>query len=209
MKIHNVTQNSPEWVALRCGKPTASEFSSIVTTKGEPSKSRSGYARALAGDLFAGRVFDNWKGNEWSDRGHDLEDQAIAWYEFQHDVDVQRVGFVTDDEETMGCSPDGLVGDRGGVEVKCLKKENHIAALEFFKKNGSAQADYIAQTQGCMWITGRVWWDIVHFHPILPPFVIRQLPNLQLWGPLTAGVKEVIAERDSIVSMLRGMSKAA
>jgi hypothetical protein len=209
MKIHQVQQNSPEWYALRIGRPTASEFSSIVTSAGEPSKSRSGYAKTLAAELFAGRPVDKWQGNQWTDRGHELEAQAIAYYEFLHDVDVERVGFITDDAETVGCSPDGLVGDRGGVEVKSLKAERHIEVLEFFRKHNRAPSDYIVQPQGSMWITGRAWWDLLFFHPELPTFIIRQEPIFQVIGGLASGVREVIAERDNIVAMLRGMSMAA
>ena len=42
--IFDIEQGSDEWHALRAGKPTASEFSKLVTSKGEPSKSMADYA---------------------------------------------------------------------------------------------------------------------------------------------------------------------
>jgi hypothetical protein len=47
-----------------------------------------------------------------------VEAEATDWYEFDQDVTVQRVGFITDENHTVGCSPDRLVGDEGLLEIK-------------------------------------------------------------------------------------------
>ena len=47
-----------------------------------------------------------------------VESEAADWYEFDQDVTVQRVGFITDDDHAVGCSPDRLVGDEGRLEIK-------------------------------------------------------------------------------------------
>lgn len=204
MLVHDVEQNSPAWLALRCGKPTASEFSNIVTSKGEESKSRYGYAKTLAAELYAGApIADGWAGNGWTERGKELEAEALARYEFENDAAISRVGFITTDDGSIGASPDGLVGDHGLVEVKCLKAERHIDAILYHSKNGTIPTDYIQQTQGQMWISGRRWVDLVFHHPQLPMLVIRQEPIIPVIGGLSAGVKALIAERDSIVSILR------
>lgn len=208
MIVHNVTQGSPEWLQVRTGLPTASSFSKIVTSTGEASKSRIGYAKTLAAEIYAGKPMESWGGNEWTDRGKDLEAEAIARYELQNDVDVAHVGFVTLDDGTAGCSPDGLVGDRGLVEVKCLKAENHIDAMLYFDKHGKCPTDYIQQTQGQMWITGRTWADLIFYHPDLPLVVIRQEPIYQVVGGLAAGIKDLITERDQIVEVMRGRNWA-
>ncbi len=46
-------------------------------------------------------------------RGLIVEADAADWYEFDHDVTVQNLGFVTD-----GCSPDRLVDADGLLEIK-------------------------------------------------------------------------------------------
>lgn len=203
MKIHDVEQRSDAWYTLRAGKPTASEFSSIVTSKGEESKSRSGFAITLAGELYAGKRLDGFEGNGWTDRGREMEARALAAYTFQTDEPVVPVGFITDDAETMGCSPDGLVGDHGAVECKCLKAENHIKAMMYYAKNGTPPTDYIQQTQGQLWISERRWIDLVFFHPDLPPLIIRQTPILPVVAGLAAGIKALLVERDAVVEMLR------
>lgn len=202
MIIHDIEQRSPEWYALRAGMPTASEFSKIVTSKGEPSKSAAVYATRLAGELFAGKPLDAWEGNAWTERGRELEEQAISLYEFANDVSVTPVGFVTNDPNTAGCSPDGFVGDDGMVEVKCLKAENHIKAILYYQKNNDCPTDYRAQTQGQMMICGREWCDLIFYHPELPLLTIRRTPDGMFCGALAQGIADVHAEKRIVLAAL-------
>ena len=203
MILHDVEQRSDGWYAIRLGKPTASEFSSIVTSKGEESKSRSEYAATLAAELYAGMRLDVWEGNIHAERGREFEDEALARYELANGVTVQRVGFITDDNEKYGCSPDGLVGEDGAVEVKCLKATRHIAAMCYYRKHGRCQPDYIQQTQGQIWISGRKWCDLIFHHHHLPMLVIRQEIIPEVVSGLKVGISKLIAERDEILDMLR------
>ncbi len=203
MKIFDMEQGSPEWFAIRCGKPSASNFSRLVNSKGEPSKSLPGYARELASEIFAGKTLDQFSGNSWMDRGKDLEAEAIALYEFTHDVTVARVGFCTDDAERYGCSPDGLVGDDGGLEIKCLKAERHIEAVQYHSKHGTMPSGYIQQVQGSLFVTGRAWWDLQFFNPELPALLIRVAPDPAFHAALAAALAAVITERDAALATLR------
>ena len=51
------------------------------------------------------------------ERGLIIEAEAVDWYEFDRDVLTQKVGFITDHDHTVGCSPDRLVGDHGLLEI--------------------------------------------------------------------------------------------
>lgn len=203
MKIHDVDQRSPEWYALRCGMPTASEFSKIVTSTGDASKSASTYAITLAAELFAGKPLEVWEGNQWTERGRELEDEAIARYEFQADVETTPVGFVTDNAGMMGCSPDRLVGADGLLEVKCLKATNHIQTILYLEKNGYPPPDYVQQTQGQMLICNRNWCDLVFYHPDLPMLTFRMNPSNRIANALVRGIATVISERDDVLAKLR------
>lgn len=202
MKIHNCEQRSPEWYAARCGIPTASEFSSLVTSKGEPSKTLPRYAKTLAAERFSGQTLDTWDGNAWTERGKELEAEAMRLYEFAQDCVVEPVGFVTTTDGRAGCSPDGLVGADGLVEVKCLKAENHIEAIMYHRKHGRCPTDYVQQTQGQLWICERKWCDLIFYHPVLPLLVIRQTPDGALINAIEQGVDEVSRERDLILTTL-------
>jgi hypothetical protein len=202
MIIHDVEQRSDEWYALRAGMPTASEFSKLVTSKGEPSKSAVGYAVTLAGELFAGKPLDAWEGNQWSERGKEMEGEAIAHYEFMTDQDVEAVGFVTDDDAIYGCSPDGIVGV-GGVEIKCLKAETHIKTILYFQKNGRCPTDYVQQTQGQIMICDWEWCDLIFYHPELPQLTIRQEPDCEIQAAINDQIAFVCRERDKVFAAIK------
>ena len=204
MKIIDCIQGSPEWKVARLGIPTASEFSRLVTSMGERSKSLEPYARELASEIFADKTMSDFDGNMWSDRGRDLEQAAIELYEFTHDCVVQRVGFITTDDGLTGGSPDGLLGDDAGIEVKCLKAERHLDVLQKYQATGKTPPDYVAQVQGYMYVTGRSRWVLMLHHPDLPPIKISVAADPYFHKALAAGVAAVIAERDAVLASLRG-----
>jgi len=216
MKIHNVEQGTDYWHELRAGKPTASEFSNLVTTKGEPSKSMAGYAIQLAADMYAGEPLDKWQGNEWTERGHEMEDRARAFYENTFpDRKITQVGFITDDKERYGCSPDSLVqtytnsgrtelhpDGAGMLEIKCLKASRHVGVHVFFEKNGRLPADYFMQPQGQMFVAERKWCDMLFWHPELPPLLVRQAASDEIFSALRTQISACLDERNRIIEIL-------
>ena len=117
MIIHDVEQGSPEWFGVR-HVPTASNFSKILTAGGKASTSANVYMIDLLATWLVGFAPDEGFGNAWTDRGHELEVIARENYEIERDT-VTEIGFCTTDDGLYGCSPDGLVGAFGGLEIKC------------------------------------------------------------------------------------------
>ena len=200
MQIHDVEQGTPEWLMLRSGLPTASNFSKMVTSTGKLSKSIDDYALSLACDLFAKKPLDEWLGNQWTDRGTELEPDARSMYEFQKDCTVAEVGFITNDG--WGCSPDGLIDDDGMVEFKCLKAENHVKTILDYNRTGNIPTKYIAQVQGQILIAERQYCDLVFYHPDLPIKIIRIVPNSTIINGLLEAQAKVTNKRDEIVAEL-------
>lgn len=188
---------------LRAGMPTSSEFSNVVTGKGEPSKSMEKYATTLAAELYAGKPLSGFEGNIWTERGKELEDNARSTYEFLTSREVEQAGFITDDDEKYGCSPDGLVGDNGMTEFKCLKTENHVDILVFYKKYKKCPAKYIQQTQGQLLIAEREWCDLTFYHPELPPLIVRQTPIPDVVTGLTIHLEALLEMRDKILAIIK------
>jgi len=208
MIIHEVEQRSDDWYALRLGTPTASNFGKLVTSKGELSNRLNDYAVTLAGERLAGVALDAWQGNPYMERGTQLEEEAVAFYEFEGEIDVQQVGFVTDNDGLYGCSPDGLVELDGMLEIKCLKAENHIKAILYHRKHGCCPPKYVQQTQGQMMICEREWCDLLFYHPDLPNLVIRQYPDPGLAEALQSALIQVCAERDRIYEELKDYAQS-
>tara|TARA_R110000823_G_scaffold219284_1_gene348252 strand:- start:1319 stop:1957 length:639 start_codon:yes stop_codon:yes gene_type:complete len=204
MIIHNVTQGTDEWFAIRCGIPTTSAFSSMVTSTGNLSKSIDDYAITLAADLFAGKSLDEFQGNHYTERGIALEPEARNFYEVQKNIDVQEVGFITDDLHTWGCSPDGLVSDGlGMLEIKCQIPKNHIKCIIDYKKTGKAPTKYIQQIQGQMLIANREYCDLLLYHPHLPSLIIRILDDHIFMKNLIEARNVVIKKRDDTLNILK------
>lgn len=169
MIVHDVQQGSPEWFACRLGIPTASEFDKIITPTGKASTQYEAYANRLLAEQMTGKPGEAFEGNAWTERGNELEPDAVAFYELQRDVQAVRVGFCTDDGRTMGASPDRLIGDDGLLEVKCPAPHTHIQYL----LDQNIDRKYYPQLQGQLLVTNRKWVDIISYHPELPPVILR------------------------------------
>jgi hypothetical protein len=169
MKVHDCIQGSAEWLSLRAGIPTASQFDLIVTPKGQPSKSAERYLYTLLAERLMGRPITEHV-SFWMQRGSQMEAEAIAFYEFQRDVKTVPVGLLTNDDETAGASPDRLVDEEGLLEIKVPKEYIHMGYL---LESGSHYEAYKVQCQGQLWISGRKWTDVLSYHPELPPALVR------------------------------------
>lgn len=108
-------------------------------------------------------------------RGHEDEILARALYSDKY-TPVTEVGFVTNDKWgfTLACSPDGLVGEDGLIEVKsrCQKYQVQTIVQEFTGE-ATIPDEYVLQVQGQMLVTGRKWCDFVSYSGGLPMAVIR------------------------------------
>src|SRR5438270_4031477 len=110
--FHDVAQYSEVYELLKLGIPTSSNFHKIITPQGKPSKQWREYACVLIAERILQQKIEFYN-SPAMERGLIVEAEAVDWYEFDHDVTVQKVGFITDDNYTMGCSRDRLVGDEG------------------------------------------------------------------------------------------------
>src|SRR5262245_6052104 len=123
--FHDVTQYSEAYDRLKLGIPTSSHFHKIITPQGKPSKQWREYACVLIDERILHQKIEFYHSRPM-ERGLIVEAEAADWYEFDHDVIVQRAGFITDDDHTMGCSPDRLVGDEGLLEIKAPLPQTQV-----------------------------------------------------------------------------------
>jgi len=198
VQILKAEQGTQEWLDARLGRPSASQFSKLVTTAGKPSASADDYISEMIAERITGEREPIYV-NEWMQRGTELEPRARETYEFIYDVDVQEVGFILDDSGEFGCSPDGLIGKDGGVEFKCPSPKNHIA----WSRKGKCPSKHYAQVQGCLYITGRKWWDFMSYHPDMKPFVVRVERDEEFIAKLAEQISLAVEEIKSEVENLK------
>ena len=168
MRIDQNEQGSPEWLAARLGIPSASMFAKIVTTKGAWSTSADTYINQLVAERLTGEREEIFQSHHMI-RGTELEPDARDLYSLMTDSEVTEVGFCLHDTLAAGCSPDGLIGEDGGLEIKCPAPSTHVEYL----RGGVLPSKYKQQVMGCLWITGREWWDFMSYHPTMKPLIVR------------------------------------
>jgi hypothetical protein len=164
IQIFDIDQGGEDWVKARLGIPTASRFATVMA-KGE-GKTRNEYMRKLAGEVLTGEQMDSFT-NGHMERGRSMEDEARETYAFINDVDIKRVGFIRNGDK--GASPDSLIGDAGGLEIKTALPHIQIERL----MRGGLPPEHKAQVQGNIWVAEREWWDFVSFWPKLPQLRVR------------------------------------
>ena len=203
MIVHNCEQNTEEWHKARAGIPTASAFSKILSGTGRESASMSEYAMKLGIELYKGSQSSDFQGNRHTRRGHELEAQAADEYALVNGVDLQTVGFVTDEDRQYGASPDRLIGDDGFLEIKCLSDKEHFLILEYYNKKHDIPPKYKPQLQGIMLATERNHGEIIFFHPDMPSLTHAVRLDEIYISKLKSQIKLCLAERDVVADFLR------
>lgn len=112
-----------EWLDARRGKITGTRLKDLVNKRS--TKPKIGFY-----EIIAERVAVPIKVDSMLERGKRLEDEAIEQFEktINKKVDSSLVLWVSDDDEDIAISPDGLIGKTEAIEVKCLGSARHIEA---------------------------------------------------------------------------------
>ena len=118
---HDVPQYSEEYDRLRLGIPTSSNFHKIITPQGKPSKQWREYACLLIAERILQHKIEFYN-SPAMERGLIVEANAVDWYEFDQDVTVQRVGFITDNHDVEDVAGDIAaqegVGAADGLHIR-------------------------------------------------------------------------------------------
>jgi len=158
IKFHDVEQNTDEWQLLRCGRLTSSNLGKVMANYGkafgDPAKK---LAVNIAVQQLTRKVSEQSYSNEHMERGHEQEPLARMQYEEDMFCTVTNGGFF--ENGWIGCSPDGLVGDDGAIEIKSVIATTHFANIKRMKCDPA----YFWQCLGNMKFTGRKWIDFISF----------------------------------------------
>ena len=200
-----IEQGTPEWHQLRAGKVTASRVADILAqTRTGPSASRQNYLIELALQRSTGTIEPSYT-NAAIEHGIQTESQARVAYEVETGNFVDQVAFI--DHPTIanyGCSPDGLIGDDGLIEIKCPNSATH---WEYFKSKKPPQK-YVIQMQTQLCVTGRKWCDFVSFDPRMPSrsqlLIVRVDRDEAFIAEIEEKVKQFLSEVEVEVNLMKG-----
>ena len=161
--FHDVEQNTEEWNSLRSGRITSSSLSKFMAkfgkAFGEPAKK---YAVEIALSQITGSCPSYGYSNDHMERGHEEEPLARMAYENEYFCTVDNGGFF--EREDIGCSPDGLIGSDGVLEIKSAIPSIHYARIA----KQSYDSAYRWQLAGNLKFTGREWIDFASYCSAFP-----------------------------------------
>ncbi len=204
MIIVDVEQGTQEWLNLKAGVPSASNFAKIVTSTGAKSKTVEKYIHQLAGERITGIREEGYQ-NASMKRGIEMEQEAVNAYEALRDVDTEKVGIVyKDDTKSVLCSPDRLIGaisdaPSGLLEIKCPEIQTHVSYL----LENRLPSKYFQQVQGQMYITGAVYCDFMSYYPGLKPLVVRVERDESFIEKLREELVLVCAELEVVIDEIK------
>ncbi len=206
MKIYTGEQRTPEWFQLRAGKLTGSAAKDMLkSVKSGESAGRRNLKYKLVAERLTGIPQPSIRATAAMEWGTAHEAEAIAAYEAVTGAMVQSIGFVEHDDQPIGTSPDGFVGDDGIVSIKCPETATHIG----YVRAGVEPTEHAAQNTHELFLTGRAWVDFVSYDPRLPEelqlFVVRCTRTPEQLAAYGAEVKTFLAEVETELAALRTM----
>ena len=179
-RIIKCTQGDDLWCAARVGRITGSNIDALLAPPTTRQSTRKGvvcpagtealeyaeYRQKLIVERIYGRAVNNVTTQYMKD-GSDREPFARMIYEAEVQMPVELVGFALHALwDWFGASPDGLVGDDGGVELKAPAEATHHS---YFMNRDALVEEYKGQVLGnLICFPEREWWDLASFQPFAP-----------------------------------------
>ena len=204
MIIRENPQGTPDWLADRCGVVTASDFDNILspTFKAREGQMRETYLCQKVAEIWSGQVESDFGGSFDMQQGQILEAEAVAAVELELDCDIKRVGLCVTDDGKIGASPDGLIGDDGGIELKCAKAKTHVGYL----LKGELPPQYALQVHGSLYVTGRKWWKFVSYRRGFPSLILTIERDEEICAKIHDALTKFIGDMDAAIKRIGGMN---
>lgn len=192
-------QQNEAWFQDRLGYATASCFK-LILAKGS-GKTRQGYLERVVMERLTGERSAGFSSYH-TERGTEQEPLAKLAYEAETGNIVQEVGFIRHESLMAGCSPDGLIDEDGGMEIKSVIPSVQRKTVQ----KGGYPTCHKAQIQGNLWITGREYWDFVSYSPECDYglYIFRVERDEGYIANLEAKVRGFLEEVDYLLEGLNG-----
>lgn len=205
MKIFECQQGTTQWSQARLGLITASEADALVTPLGKVKTGDSveTYLVKKVCEKFLGYSTDDASSFAMG-QGQIIETIAIPFFEFTTGVSVRRVGLCISETEMCACSPDGLIGEDGGLEVKSPQPEKALKTL----LGGVVPAEHVIQIQFSLYVSRRKWWKYLSFSRQFTPLIIHVEPDPKIQQAIGVAVSSFTERFDSIMKKLNDQKAA-
>jgi hypothetical protein len=102
--------------------------------------------------------------------GIEREAEARTLFEMAYNLEIKQVGCIFKNENRLcHCSPDGLIGNDEGIEIKNPMSKTHVKYL----LGGKLPTEYFCQIQFSLYVSERQRWNFMSHYPGLKPFIIE------------------------------------
>lgn len=204
MIVHDCEQNTLDWLRLHIGIPTASGLANLVDSKFDLRTGEMPHTYVFK------KVAESWRGQPlvsinssggWStEQGMIVEDEARPFYELETGTKVRQVGFITSDDGRCGCSPDGLISDDCGLEIKSPEPYTHVKYL----MGGCVPKEYTAQVYGSMFVTGAKEWVFMSYRRKFPPLIVTVQRDESIMEKIGKAIDRFHEEFNKAMEKLKG-----
>lgn len=193
-----IEQGTTEWHRMRAGVITASKVHDIIKkgrAKGSYSAARQVYMNDLIAQVCTGLLPDELTAKQvmW---GKDNEPKALALYDPFEEKNIHQIAFIYGMGMRCGVSPDALVNDNGGLEIKCpWTTSQYIDQL----LGVDPKPEYLTQMQYSMWLTKREYWDFANYDPRMKKNnikIVTHEPDLKLFEIFDNEIPKFIEDMD-------------
>lgn len=161
----DMQQQTEEWYAAKLGMFSGSDFHTFL---GKSASKTDKLWEKIAERRYQDSDAEEFLGF-YTERGKALEHEARRLYSAVYETEVKEVGLVEDNEYFPGyvvCSPDGVVGDDGIIEIKSLVAKYVTQYTEGkYKDKFYIEPKYRTQVQFNLLVTQRKWCDFIYYHP--------------------------------------------
>jgi len=192
-------QGSDEWLMARLGSVGGTGVSNIITSTGNPSKSREAYLYEMASQIITKKskpVFKTFE-MQW---GNDHEAEARELFSFLKGFEIEQCAMIwADENKNHHISPDGMIDRQAGLEIKCPQLKAHDEYL----KDGILPTQYKLQVQTSLAVTGwDVWWFMSYF-PEVQPLIIPVERDEKLIRTIKIEVALFLEDLEKLINRLR------
>lgn len=206
MAIIDCEQGSPDWLQMRVGCCTSSRLNDALAKLKDPKKEsaeRRKYRQELAVERLCNRAMEHYV-TDAMQHGIDNEPIARAEYELFTNREVRQIGLAMHDSmKWFSASTDGLVGDDGILEIKCLGSLKHLDIL----LSNEIPEEYHKQMLGGMACADRAWCDFVSYDPRMPDglqlFIKRFPRDDKIIAGMELEVGQFLVEVEQMLELLK------
>lgn len=200
-------QRSEEWFQARTGSLGASKVKDAfarLKKSGDRMQVAVDFMYELAAERLTGVPARRVNALSW---GREHEDEARASYAFLTNLEVVKIALIPHPTiANAHASPDSLVGDEGGLEIKCPTSATHLKTL----LEDAVPEEHLPQIHWNLACAGptRRWWDFVSYDPrFIDPelrlFVKRVERNEEVIAALEAEAVSFLEEVNGKLTDLR------